>query len=70
MAGFPGSWAYRLVRLNLIASETMYRARHGGRYACSVDMRLNLGRPIRERYFVLTVAGKFLLQNLGGNQAG
>ena len=57
MAGFPVSWAYRLVRLNLIASETMYRARHGGRYACSVDMRLSLGRPVRERDFALLVAG-------------
>ena len=57
MVGFPASWAYRLVRLSLIASETMYRARHGGRYAGSVDMRLSLGRPVRERYFVLTVAG-------------
>ena len=46
-----------IVRLSLIASEIMYRARHGGRYACSVDMRLNLGRPVRERDFALTVAG-------------
>lgn len=28
-----------------------------GRYACSVDMRLSLGRPVRERDFALMVAG-------------
>lgn len=57
MAGFPASWVYRLARLSLIAGETMYRARHGGRYACSVDIRLSLGRMEERKDFAPMVAG-------------
>lgn len=57
MAGFPASWAYRLARLSLIAGEIMYRAGHGGRYACSVDIRLSLGRMEERKDFAPMVAG-------------